>query len=170
MAAGWQARLPLFEIACVLARFDHIASSIVSANHSVTSQRSIPVKGAFSHPSALFFLTEVNFLETIRGAKRVGPQFVFCLHTGTAPFRQTAARLVVFEDAQLANRPHTRRSGLARLFPIKHENALGPALTHQALGHRQGLEICRKLDLPGARNFAFPLVCDFQTALVHAAA
>jgi hypothetical protein len=39
MAAGWQARLPLFEIACVLARFDHIASSIVSANHGVTSQQ-----------------------------------------------------------------------------------------------------------------------------------
>jgi hypothetical protein len=85
-------------------------------------------------------------------------------------FRQTAARLVVLEDAQLANRPHTRRSGLARLFPIKHKNALGPALTHQAFGHRQGREICRKLDLPGARNFAFQLVCDFQTALVHAAA
>jgi hypothetical protein len=59
---------------------------------------------------------------------------------------------------------------LARLFPVKHKNALGPALTHQALGHRQGLEICRKLDLLGARNFAFEFVCDFQTALVHAAA
>jgi hypothetical protein len=56
------------------------------------------------------------------------------------------------------------------LFPIKHKNALGPALTHQALGHRQGLEICRKLDLPGARIFAFEFVCDFQAALVHAAA
>src|SRR4029077_4994458 len=59
---------------------------------------------------------------------------------------------------------------LARLFPIKHKDALGPVLTHQALGHRQGLEICRKSDLSGARNFAFGFVCDFQAALVHAAA
>ena len=64
----------------------------------------------------------------------------------------------------------TSRGGLARLFPIKHKDVLGLALVHQAHGHRQGLEICRKLDLPGARNFAFEFVCDFQTALVHAAA
>jgi hypothetical protein len=40
------------------------------------------------------------------------------------------------------------RIGVARLFPIKHKNALGPALTYQALGHRQVLRsvessICR---------------------------
>src|SRR5205814_5664623 len=41
---------------------------------------------------------------------------------------------------------------------------------HWAHGHRQGLEISRELDLPGARNLAFEFLCDFQTALVHAAA
>ena len=65
---------------------------------------------------------------------------------------------------------HTRRTGRARLFPIIHEDALRPGLTHQAYRRRQGLEICRKLDLPGARNFAFDFLCDFPTALIHAAA
>jgi hypothetical protein len=75
MAAGWQARLPLFEIACVLARFDRIASSILTANHSVTSQRSIPVTGAFSHRSVLTFLDRSGLSENHQGAKRVGSQF-----------------------------------------------------------------------------------------------
>ena len=35
-------------------------------------------------------------------------------------------------------------------------------LTHQAYRRRLGLEICRKLDLPGARNFAFRFLCDFR--------
>jgi hypothetical protein len=35
MAAGWQARLPPFEIACVLARFDPVASFIINANHTM---------------------------------------------------------------------------------------------------------------------------------------
>jgi len=34
-AAGWQPRSPLFEIALVLVRFDHVASVIVNANHSI---------------------------------------------------------------------------------------------------------------------------------------
>ncbi|SRR6266481_9052415 len=72
MAAGWQARLPLFEIACVLARFDHIASSIVSANHSVTPQRSIPVTGAFSHPSAPTSLDRSGLSENHQGCKTGG--------------------------------------------------------------------------------------------------
>jgi hypothetical protein len=35
-AAGRQVRSPLFEIALVLVRFDHIASFIVNANHGIT--------------------------------------------------------------------------------------------------------------------------------------
>jgi hypothetical protein len=35
MAAGWQARSPLFEIARVLVRLDHVARVIVNANHSI---------------------------------------------------------------------------------------------------------------------------------------
>jgi hypothetical protein len=34
-AAGWQAGSPFFEIALVIMRFDHVASFIVNANHSV---------------------------------------------------------------------------------------------------------------------------------------
>ena len=34
---------------------------------------------------------------------------------------------------------HTRGSELAHLFPVIHKDALGPALTHKAHGHRQGL-------------------------------
>jgi hypothetical protein len=34
-AAGWQACSPLFEIARVLARFNHIASGIIKADHSL---------------------------------------------------------------------------------------------------------------------------------------
>jgi len=36
-AAGWQARSPLFEIALVLVRCDHVASVIVNADHSATA-------------------------------------------------------------------------------------------------------------------------------------
>src|SRR6266571_8902299 len=35
---------------------------------------------------------------------------------------------------------HTRGADSHVLFPIKHKDALGPALTHQVHGHRQGLE------------------------------
>jgi hypothetical protein len=35
MAAGWQAHSPLFELARVLVRFDHVARRIVNANHSI---------------------------------------------------------------------------------------------------------------------------------------
>jgi hypothetical protein len=35
MTAGWQARLPLLEIARVLMRLNHVASFIVNANHSI---------------------------------------------------------------------------------------------------------------------------------------
>jgi len=34
-AAGWQVRSPLFEIARVLVRFNHIARIIVNPNHSI---------------------------------------------------------------------------------------------------------------------------------------
>jgi len=33
--SNWQSLLPLFEIACVLVRLDHIASFTVNANHGV---------------------------------------------------------------------------------------------------------------------------------------
>ena len=60
--------------------------------------------------------------------------------------------------------------GFACLFPIKYKDVAGLALAHHAYRNRQGLEICRKLDLPGVRNLALEFVCDFQTAPVHAAA
>jgi hypothetical protein len=34
-AAGWQARSPLFEIALVFVRLDHVASVIVNTNHCI---------------------------------------------------------------------------------------------------------------------------------------
>jgi hypothetical protein len=68
------------------------------------------------------------------------------------------------------SRTHTCRRGLGCLFPIKHKDGFGLALAHQTHGHRQGLEIFRKLDLPGVRNLALEFVGDFQTVPVHAAA
>jgi hypothetical protein len=34
-AKGWQARSPLFEIALVFVRLDHVASGILNANHGI---------------------------------------------------------------------------------------------------------------------------------------
>src|SRR3989442_8389159 len=90
---------------------------------------------------------------------------------GRPPFenREGWGSLNVSDSKGQPAKPTPAGGGLARLFPIKHKDVLGLVLTHEAHGHRQGLEICRKLDLPGARNLAFEFVCDFQTALVHAA-
>ena len=63
----------------------------------------------------------------------------------------------VWMDSHVYSRSNTRTS-LVLLWPT------------DAYGNRQGLEICRKLDLPGVRNLALEFVCDFQTAPVHAAA
>ena len=52
------------------------------------------------------------------------------------------------------SRTRTCRSGLACLFPIKHKDIAGLALARHAHSNRQGLEICRELDLPGVRNLA----------------
>jgi hypothetical protein len=49
-----------------------------------------------------------------------------------------------------------------RLFPIKHKHVAGLALARRAHGNRQGLEIWRKLDLPGVRNLTSDFACDFQ--------
>jgi hypothetical protein len=38
--------LPLFEIACLFVCLDHVASSIVNANHSIISNGSYPIASA----------------------------------------------------------------------------------------------------------------------------
>jgi hypothetical protein len=46
-AAGWQARLPIFELALVLVRLNHLARLIVNADHSIMGAAAafIPVAG-----------------------------------------------------------------------------------------------------------------------------
>jgi hypothetical protein len=65
------------ESICVSSRssyfdIDQVARLIVDANHSVTSQRGIPVTGAFSSPSAPTSLDRSGLSENHQGGKTGG--------------------------------------------------------------------------------------------------